>query len=299
MKPSTPVDFLSLFQSLVASAINLGMFVLVVILAICHRKRLREHWRIGLSLGVAVFLLALPAQVCGMLFFDLDAIFLQQGRPPPAGPAGNLMRFLVRFGLGIGFLIFVLQIGWTLLVYAVGAEVGDRESTPAYPVLRRKGPVRGLLLLAAFAGGGLFGAASLFLFQALGVREGEAVRRLLQMFPGMADLDGTLLFFVTLTFVSAAAIGEELSYRGVLQGWIRRIGGEGAGSLVAASVVPSLLWALLHLANTDAPLLKFGQIFVFGMILAALARRVNLEAAICAHLGLNVCAAAVGFLFPT
>ncbi len=57
------------------------------------------------------------------------------------------------------------------------------------------------------------------------------------------------------------------------------------------------MFASLHLLNTDAPTIKFAQIFVFGLILGEIVRRSSLEAAIACHLGLNI-TATIGMFLP-
>jgi len=53
-------------------------------------------------------------------------------------------------------------------------------------------------------------------------------------------------------------------------------------------VIITLTWALPHFPNTDAPLVKVTQVFLFGLILAEIARRDSVRSAIAAHVGLNL-----------
>ena len=48
------------------------------------------------------------------------------------------------------------------------------------------------------------------------------------------------------------------------------------------------LWSVLHLLNTDLLLVKFGQIFIVGLVLSEFARRACVEAAIAGLVGLNL-----------
>ena len=48
------------------------------------------------------------------------------------------------------------------------------------------------------------------------------------------------------------------------------------------------LWSVLHLLNTDLLLVKFGQIFIVGLVLSEFARRAWVEAAIAGLVGLNL-----------
>ncbi len=95
--------------------------------------------------------------------------------------------------------------------------------------------------------------------------------------------------------ITAVALGEELTYRGVLFGWLQRLfGREGRAGVAMAAVLTSLVWAAAHIPNTDAPLVKCAQIFVLGLFFCWFARKWCLEAAIAAHAALNLSALFVG-----
>jgi membrane protease YdiL (CAAX protease family) len=83
----------------------------------------------------------------------------------------------------------------------------------------------------------------------------------------------------------------------MLLGFLLAVGGRGRLGPIAAVVLTTLVWALLHLSMTDAPMIKLGQIAFVGLLLAALARRGGLGEAILAHLGLNVAGAATALAF--
>ena len=65
--------------------------------------------------------------------------------------------------------------------------------------------------------------------------------------------------------------------------------------MVLATIATCLVWALFHLGNTDSPLVKITQIFLIGLALTEMARRMGLEAALAAHISLNLCSVVFGF----
>ena len=96
----------------------------------------------------------------------------------------------------------------------------------------------------------------------------------------------------------AAAIMEEILFRGLLQTWLVRIFGPGPASVAAAIVLTSLVWAIAHAANATPMLPKLLQVFVLGLLLGALVRRYDVEACIVAHATLNVVAVLVHLVHP-
>jgi membrane protease YdiL (CAAX protease family) len=95
---------------------------------------------------------------------------------------------------------------------------------------------------------------------------------------------------VTLPTVIGPAILEELQYRGILQGFLLRLCKDNRVAVTAATICVSLLWALLHLPNTNAPLLKCIQVFIIGLVLSEFARRKGIGTSIAAHVSLNISA---------
>ena len=156
------------------------------------------------------------------------------------------------------------------------------------------GATRGPVVAAAYFGA-VAGVASVFVFEALGVEESESLKRILaMMFPGIESASLWVSTPVILLFGAAAAVAEELSYRGVVMGFVQRLSPGSRSMAIAAVVVSASLWAVLHLNMTNAPAVKFTQILLLGLAFGWLARRHCIEAAIAAHLALNVAAVVVG-----
>lgn len=80
----------------------------------------------------------------------------------------------------------------------------------------------------------------------------------------------------------AAAVAEEVIFRGRLLDLVR----EGAGTAWAV-VATSLLFAALHSGIMATPLLKEGQMFLFGVVAAAVRLRTDLRGAVWLHVGHN------------
>ena len=178
-----------------------------------------------------------------------------------------------------------------------GRDAPSEFQAPDAPVSRRsRGAAtvrRGVVAAALF--GVVAGVASAVAFEALGVKESESLKKVLEKF--FPHLDSASLYVstpVVLLFTMAAAVTEELSYRGVVMGFIQRLSPRSWTAAITAAVVSAFLWAVLHLNITDAPAVKFIQIFALGLVFAWFARRFCIGAAIAAHLGLNVTAVVVG-----
>jgi membrane protease YdiL (CAAX protease family) len=89
----------------------------------------------------------------------------------------------------------------------------------------------------------------------------------------------------------AAAVYEEILYRGVLQAWLVRWLGESSGRVAASMAITSIVWALAHAGNADPMLPKLIQVMLLGFLFGGIARRYSVEASILAHTSLNVVAA--------
>jgi membrane protease YdiL (CAAX protease family) len=194
----------------------------------------------------------------------------------------------------IGFFVLVLRVGWHMLEYYVAAAEWRRFKPDPFPILQGRENRRMRTVLAAATLGVAAGALSLVALQALGVQVSDAVKDIQRLFPRAANAPLAVRLPVFLCAFSALAVVEELAFRGVLLGWLLRVGRPRGGYAVCAIVLVSLLWALLHIPNTNAPLLKCGQIFVFGLLLGELARRWSVEAAIAAHVALNLSVVILG-----
>ncbi len=77
-------------------------------------------------------------------------------------------------------------------------------------------------------------------------------------------------------------------------GLLRLLRGAGRLGPAIAAAATSLVWAAAHAPNTDAPAVKCAQIFVLGLFFCWFARRWCLEAAVAAHVALNLAALFVG-----
>ena len=148
---------------------------------------------------------------------------------------------------------------------------------------------------ASLVGPVVFGVGAalvtLVVFGLLGVRESEYVRALSDMVAEGSSFGRALLYPASLLAVIAAAIVEEIVFRGVLLGWLVALFRERRGPTNFAIVLSAGIWALGHLANTDSPALKVAQVFIIGLVLGEFARRRGLKAAIAGHVSLNIVAA--------
>jgi membrane protease YdiL (CAAX protease family) len=157
----------------------------------------------------------------------------------------------------------------------------------AYPLLSRaKERFGGWGLACMF--GTVSGVVTAFVFQALEIKEGQSITWMVEtLMPGLSDVPLWGQYALALPTLLAYAIAEEVTYRGILQGWISRLLGDKRGAVIIAVVITSIAWAIAHASNTDAIGIKLTQIFLLGLAFGWLARRYSVEAAIIAHLSLN------------
>ena len=283
-----------LVMILLVAAVQLATFVLVVVLAIVNRRTFKAYWKTGLVLGLVIFGMLLPSLILSIAYFDTGAVLEKAGSSVPP----EFMKTMLFVGLAIGAGITVLKIGWYMLVYYAAAAEWGRVGPVSFPVLQRSGKVPWKPIVGAGVFGLAAGALSMLLFRALGVEESEFFRRALaKMFPGLESVNAAVRFAVVLSWAMAAALTEELTYRGVLSGFLLRLRPGSRAMEAVASLVPSLLWAALHVQNTDSPLIKCVQIFILGLVFFEFAKRWCIEAAIAAHVGLNVAAVVLAFAF--
>ena len=256
-------------------------WITILVVAIVRWSDVQRSLRPGLIVAAAVLALSLPGFVFSVVFLDMSAML------PPA--LKSVAPYLGWLTLVMGFVFMLIGVAHTVLQVGLSdLAVPDRS---AFPFLSRAAGAFGGWGWAALIGvAGGFG--STFLFHVMGVKAGSAVEMMQKMFPGIESYSPIVVMVAFLPAFLAAAVGEEVLYRGVLQGWLARGLGNGTAGLAVAIVVSSVLWALAHAANASPMLPKLMQVVLLGFAFGAIARRWSVEASIVAHACLNVSAVA-------
>ena len=276
-----------LLLALLEGGVDLLVMVALVALLALHRESLRAHWRRGLVVGLLVLALAVPQHLTTLIYLEPDRLFGGSG----LGGSEELQRVArgaTFAGVTLGAVVgTVVRMVWYTAICCVAVEEW-RRLRPQAPLLgsslrSRVGP-----LVGALAVGLVVDTLSALVFHVAAVDSGPALKALEAYFPRLADASPWVRTLVVLPLGVYAALVEELVFRGALLGFLLRVGRERRWVGAAAMVLTSITWALLHLSVTDAPWLKLAQIFLVGLGLAAMTRRWGLEAAILAHLGLNL-----------
>lgn len=270
-------DIPILVATLAGAGLQLAAMLAVAIAAIGNWEHTKKHLRQGLVFAVVMLALDLPNRVVGALYTDASGIL------PLARASGDDAKIAALIGL-------IPNAAILMGLYAVMVPVTLRAGGlhHAFPVLYRELYDKRVLVVSTLAGV-LVGLVSTVAFHHLGIGMGSLMDLAAQLTP---DLDREAAWFnwgIVLPAVCAAAIGEELLFRGAVQRWLTRW----FKSPWPSIVVTSAFWALLHAPNTDAPLLKLGQIFLLGLALGALAHRHGVESTVLAHVGLNIGATAL------
>ncbi len=284
-------DIKALFVGCFALLIWLALFVLLVVLSAVHGRKLKQHWKVGAVLALALTLMHLPGLILTLTFLDWAELAGRFGNGFGDDRAATIIRGL---GIAVSLLVFVLRAVWYVFLYHVSASEWLSVEANALPLLRRTGRPPWRPIAGAFLFGLAAGLASAALFSSLGVTESDAVKQMRALLPGVEELSPIIIALTGLFMLTAIAISEELLFRGVLFGFLARLSKGNKLALGASMIVISLLWALLHLQNTNCPPLKLAQIFVLRIVFCMLARRGLLEAAIAGHVGLNLAALAAG-----
>jgi membrane protease YdiL (CAAX protease family) len=186
-----------------------------------------------------------------------------------------------------GLALLVLRSVWCAL--QAGAAAGEwARVAPGRLLLGPQGPRPWRRLAAALALGAALGAVSAPLFHFLGVESGPDLERLAQAFPGLAAQPPLVRTLLAVSVGCAAAVTEEITFRGALLGFFLALAGQRWWGPALAGLLTAGIWASMHLGMTTAPLLKAGQITVLGLLLAEVARRRGLGAAVAIHLGVNL-----------
>jgi membrane protease YdiL (CAAX protease family) len=284
--PNLSVLLLSLLYGIVCFLVRIAVLIAAIVLW----KKIRPSLAVGLLLFGVLLLLRLPSIVASLVYIDPGTLL-----PDGASQAMQLgakvgFYFGMVVGLGgalLGVLHGCLQVGMAELAAAPGS---------AFPVLlRRKGRFKGWHVAAMI--GLLSGAVSVGLFALLDVELGDAVRQFQKLMPGLYEQPVWLLYSISLPAALAMAVAEEVLFRGVIQAWIIRLLGGGRWAAIVGIVSASLLWTIGHAANAEPLWIKLTQIFCLGLLFGWLARRWSVEAAIVAHLGLNLVAIGGGAFF--
>ena len=281
-----------LFLLILYLAIEVGCLIFFIVLTCLSIGAFRRTWRTALAFGLFNLLLGIPSTVAGIVYLDMSR-FNAGGVQPELLPvmhaaAAVFAIMLVLLCVPIrGLYYHVASVEW-------GAVRGSTEEGLSGPRAARK---RGILIGSATGLVAL--VVSLILFHFLHVRESEDVRQLEQLFPGLTALPSATRMLLAAPFVASAALIEEMIFRGGLLGFLVRMARGNRLLTWLFIALISILWAALHLSNSDHPLLKFMQIFLLGLIFGYMALRWGILSPIAAHLTLNLSAIAAAMLFPS
>ena len=229
---------------------QIGVYLAVIVAAIRSWKETRAVWRPGLYLAGGAALLAIPNKVVGAMYTDVSAMipFLPAQDQSPVEALIVAMPGML-FGVGIS-----IMLGGAF--YALALRLGSGQASP-FPFLRGEDqPTRGWgIALALGVGAGLLSTA---LFRLMEIEAGELMELAENLTPGLDRGAWWFNWLVVLPWTLAAAIEEELLFRGVVQRFLARWFGRGELGGWAAIVLTSLFWAALHAPNTSAMGFKLG-----------------------------------------
>lgn len=287
MMPFTAGRIVAQALSVASLLVTFGVSVTVLIVALSHRQTTRRHMKQGAIVATVYCLLSLPGMFASAFWLDPARVM------PSIDPRfGLILRAAIVVGSVAGALLAA-----TLMVVKIPVAVMIARGRPSFPLLLRQDrPWKGWWLAAGL--GVVAAVASTLGFRLLGVQLSEDLRRALQVFRDVDWKAPSVLLGIGLPTALAAAIGEEVFYRGIIQAWLaRKLAGVRWG-VAASIVITTALWAMAHSLNTDSMNSKLGQIVALGLAFGAIARRYGVEASTIAHLSLNLVVVILSLLLP-
>jgi membrane protease YdiL (CAAX protease family) len=276
-------DLLTFLVGLLNVGLSSTLWILVLAFGFVRWPTVRPLLKTGLMLGAVVLALKLPGLVASFIYFDVAALL------PADLPEDQRLVFGIaaKFGLSIAPVWAAFGVFHMALQFALGEQAPGSRS--AYPVLlnssdprRFEGWMTGAVL------GLVAGVASTLLFSLLDVQLGDTMKMIQKLMPGFQSAPPLMIYGVAGTGLVVAAIAEEVLFRGVLQAWTIRLLGGGWAGVLGGIAVASVVWSLAHVGNAEPIWIKLTQVLILGIGFGALAYRYSVEAAIVAHIGLNV-----------
>ncbi len=263
--------------------VEAGILAFSITLFVIHRKRIREFWAPGIIFGALCFLFNVPLSIAVIATMDVSSLM-----PYGYGFISGMTGFVKTLAIAITCVMGVFGVGTKMFHYVIASAEWDLIKPRPFPILMRTGEKAwGKIGIAALAGAA-YAVISMVAGSLLKVGVNDILESGMNLAAGFESLPDALQLALMLLFVASAAIGEEVLFRGALLGFLERLSRNKTAWIAVSIVSVSLLWAFLHVFNTDNPAFKMAQIFLFGCLLSELTRRWSLESAIAAHVSLNV-----------
>jgi membrane protease YdiL (CAAX protease family) len=283
MAPGVPPFHFDLGASLLTVlfiALHFAAWIAILVVGVMRWSEIRPSLRTGAILAAIAFVLSVPWTVITAFYLDLSKMI-----PAEVRRLAPVLQAIVSVNAAFSLLTTAAH---TVLKVGVAGLVA-REGRPPFPLLSRAGAVFRGWPIAAVAGLAC-GALSVFAFAWLDVKPGDVFRFMDATMPGLQTMPKPWLFLAFLPTLLAAAVSEEILFRGVIQPWLARLFGETTPGLVLAMALTSAMWAIAHAMNATPLVPKLVQVFLLGFVLGGIARRYSVEASIVAHGVLNVTA---------
>lgn len=283
-----------LIQIAAIMLLEVAILALYILLAVKNRHAFKKHWKPGLLLGIALFLMVVPNIVYVVIHLDLSAVF-EHFTDSAASPEAPVL-----VGIAAGFfgalVLHILCIGWYMVLYIVSAS--EWTKTRMFTFMKHIGEKRlpWLHIWCAFAFGVFTGVVSVIVFHLLGVEEGEMFDDANRFFPGMLTSSSIWGLLISIPVLIRIAIVEELVYRGGIFAFLISKARNNRLAIIASLIIVSLTWAVAHIPNTNTPLIKITQVFIIGLFLGEFARRSCIESAMAAHIGINISGVTLEFI---
>jgi len=264
--------------------VSLALWVAALVIALRSWRETRPLLFRGAIYAAIVMALGAPTAILVTLHLDIRAFV--PNLPPVSASVVRIVVATVQVGVAVVALVHGM-------FEVPAAVIVARERRPFPLLLGQQGRFAGWIVGAGC--GAVLAVLSVVVFHVLKIDAGSDLKNVLKALPAVDWGAPVVTFGVLLPAVSAAALTEEVTFRGILQPLLGDQPNASRFRANAALVATSLLWACAHSLNTSSPLVKLGQIFAIGLLFGGIARRYSVEASAVAHLTLNAVAVLAGF----
>ncbi|QQE11049.1 CPBP family intramembrane metalloprotease [Planctomycetota bacterium] len=279
---------------LVTYAIWFSIIILQLVLIIHRFKSAIKRWEVGVIVGLTVTIIWMPQKLMGaMVVSHLSESFLPEF-------VAAMIRMVV-----LGCVIIL----WYMMTFGTGASYWSDAHQGGYVLLDKK-QIQGrgwdgiwTKLLLSVLIGFVLSVITLAAFHLIGISKGNISQQNADVLreTGVLEKIPSIIYIMAMfSYVMFAAITEEIAFRGLLLPWLAKLFGWKDGYAIGfwiGAVIVSIVWAFMHITNSNMPAVKIAQIFIIGLFFCWMAKKWGVESAIFGHLSLNITATLSSLIF--
>jgi hypothetical protein len=146
-------DIPALLMSLLLAGLWLAINITAIVMICLSFRAFKQAWRIGMLIGVVVFVMSLLATIISVIYLDPDAFLEQFGPPLQQQLSGGFMQVMLFIAGVMSVLFLLLAIGWHMLIYCSGVHQWQQLDRGGYLQMQRDRSAswRGIMWATLFA----------------------------------------------------------------------------------------------------------------------------------------------------